>query len=1200
VSDIFPTDLTTEIVPDDDTPIALPSNASPLLAPPDARTIRDELQKMIFNDLLGPAGGAEEEIGDEADNVRDRYILGVLAPRYRAAKEEGETDDSGIAVASGDTSEESPDTGAPQRGTMFPSSVGMSFHVAPDANHFLLSVSWGRYVRVPSEKLTNDKGEPRLVWKRIPVSATKAVPLTKGLTADWSPCEDCPEVQVRGLIRRKDGDPDFTVTLFLVNNQKEKAQTRDDSWLFQCHLSVEAPGKAPIFIKREMHRKRNKLDSEIYREMKTLEMQYRCTAEFAVGHGIAVRAERDDNDALRACRLQTDALPTVEVPSIDPAKLADLTLDMKELARTADADLPNVLSPLTDAYSAWIETEKARLASGADYLGAYNDTSTDNIGGRAMENCEVACTRIRAGIALLASDPDAADAFRFANQAMWLQRIHALYAEKQRNGDTTVTKKDLDIPDNRTWRPFQLAFILLNLPGITQLDHVERKPSPHDAIADLLWFPTGGGKTEAYLGLTAYTLAIRRLQGTVAGRVGEAGVAVLMRYTLRLLTLQQFQRAAALMCACESIRREALAKGNPKWGKFPFRIGLWVGNKTTPNTTAQSDEAVKARRNNKYGGVAGSGDPAQLTFCPWCGSEIQPGRHIEVNLHRKRTLVYCGDPLGKCLYSKAQSPGEGLPIVVVDEEIYRLLPSLLIATVDKFAQMPWNGVVETLFGHVTGWCERHGFRSPDLEDTDSHPAQGGLPAARTIPHAPLRPPDLIIQDELHLISGPLGSLVGLYETAVDYLGTWEVNGNPVRPKVIASTATIRNALTQVHKTFNRRVHVFPPQGLDAEDNFFARQSDIANRPGRLYVGVCAPGRRLKSVLIRVYLAYLAAGQTLYETYGKAADPYMTLVGYFNSMRELGGMRRLVEDDIRAGLNHVDRRGLKKRRLRPVQELTSRMPSTDIPKILDKLEQAHVPDGTGKSFPIDVLLATNMISVGVDVKRLGLMVVANQPKSTAEYIQATSRVGRTYPGIVCTVLNWARPRDLSHYERFEHYHLTYYQYVEALSVTPFAPRALDRGLSALLVSCARLSERKFNANADAKNIQTQDPELGIIRDAIARRASEVEGVEVGEHVRESIMARMDIWASRAQRMTGGAALGYQTRNDGKTFGLLQKPGSEPWQEFTCLNSLRDVEPMVNLILDNYGMDDVTDGATQTQQPIQPVAAAPAAEEDELTL
>jgi len=535
-----------------------------------------------------------------------------------------------------------------------------------------------------------------------------------------------------------------------------------------------------------------------------------------------------------------------------------------------------------------------------------------------------------------------------------------------------------------------------------------------------------------------------------------------MRYTLRLLTLQQFQRAAALLCACEVIRRADV----PKWGDEPFRIGLWVGQRSTPNYTDEAEEIIKQLRQG--GRPSARGTVAQLTNCPWCGQPIRDGADILVETvaaGRGRTFQFCSDPLGNCPFSRRQAPDEGLPIVVVDEEIYRRLPSLLIATVDKFAQMPWKGETQMLFGRVTGYCPRHGYRSPDLEDKDSHPKRLGLPACRTQSLAPLRPPDLIIQDELHLISGPLGTLVGLYETVVDRLGQWTLNGATVRPKVIASTATIRRSASQVNSLYLRQVAVFPPAGLDVEDNFFARRRSSGEQsPGRRYIGICAPGTRLRAVLIRVYVAYMSAAQTLYVKYGAAADPWMTLVGYFNALRELGGMRRVVDDSVSSRLRKMDERGLAPRRIEQwtVEELTSRKGATDIPRILDRLEAGFDPaaqaqrkaSGQKPDFakaPYDVVLATNMISVGVDVGRLGLMVVASQPKATAGYIQATSRVGRSFPGLVVTVYNWARPRDLSHYERFEHYHATFYQQVEALSVTPFSPRALDRGLTALLVA-----------------------------------------------------------------------------------------------------------------------------------------------------
>jgi hypothetical protein len=576
-----------------------------------------------------------------------------------------------------------------------------------------------------------------------------------------------------------------------------------------------------------------------------------------------------------------------------------------------------------------------------------------------------------------------------------------------------------------------------------------------------------------------------------------------------------------------------------------------------------------------------------MKSCPWCGTTIEPGRDIRVSGYSggtARTLMFCGDTRGTCLFSERQSPDEGLPVLVVDEEIYRRLPTLLIATVDKFAQMPWRGEVQMLFGQVDGFCPRHGFRSSEVEDADSHTSSGRLPATKTVPHGPLRPPDLIIQDELHLISGPLGTLTGLYETAVDELCTWEVAGKRVRPKVIASTATVRRAEEQVHALFLRRVEVFPPQGLDASDSFFSIQRSPSEVPGRLYLGICAPGRRLKAVLIRVYVALLAAAQQLYDDSGKHADPWMTLVGYFGSLRELAGMRRLVDDDVRTRVFRMRRRGLASRSIGEPKELTSRLGSTEIPELLDRLALPFDPARTAPARgargearrgprPIDVLLATNMISVGVDVPRLGLMACAGQPKTTAEYIQATSRVGRASPGLVVTVYNWARPRDLSHYETFAHYHATFYQHVEALSVTPFAPRAMDRGLAALLVALIRLTGTRFNPNEAAGTIDPEDPSVRHAIDVIARRAEGVEeSKKLAESVRKMLESRVQHWSAEAAPKPGKPRLGYKSVRDGVTREMLKQAGMGAWEPFTCLNSLRDVEPTLDLVLEDGGLDD----------------------------
>ncbi len=1161
------------------------STPTPALAAPAPGDLRDALTEMVVADLMGPAGGSEEELDQREDHVYKRYLVGMLAPRGDQVTQE-ELDE--LATSDGDDGEEGPaESAAPAGASFFPSAMGLSFVVDTAETALSVEAEWGRYVKEESATQVTREGNPAKTFHRHPVVPPPLrLTLQDGAVAPQPPHPDHPEVLLQGKIRRTPGG--WVVTLFLVNQQEDPATGKrrragrsDDRWLFQPQLRVRGASGGAVFTRRRNARTDlTRMDAITREETETLEMLYRRHREFATGHGVAAHATLPAPLAERAVAVETEWVPRFEVPQQTPRTAADdpnlteVVLDMRALAEMPAAELAANLRRVHLAYGKWVEREGAKRSDPEEGLAEHRHAAD-----LALERCARAMARLLEGVELLESDPAALEAFRFANRAMALQRVRTMLSREVRKGERAPHEgaEALDIPENRSWRLFQLAFILINLPALTRLDHPDRSHETK-AVADLLWFPTGGGKTEAYLGLTAYTLALRRLQGEVGGRRGDHGVAVIMRYTLRLLTLQQFQRAAALLCACEVIRRDDPAN----WGDVPFRLGLWVGGKATPNTLANAAEVL--RQDNLGGRPSFSGTPHQLTACPWCGSEIR-GHHLRVYEAPGdigRCVTYCGDPLGLCPFSEREAPREGLPVMVVDEEIYRRPPSLLIATVDKFAQMPWKGETQMLFGKVSGLCPRHGFLSPEIRDAKRHHARGNLPPVASAPHGPLRPPDLIIQDELHLISGPLGSMVALYEAAVDELCSWTVNGARVRPKVVASTATIRRAPDQVKKLFVRQLEVFPPQGTDIRDNFFSLQRPPGPKwPGRRYLGLCAFGRRYPAAIIRAYVAHMAAAQLLYDRHGRVADPWMTLTGYFNSIRELAGTRRLVEDDIRARLRDADQRGLAKRRVRmgAVEELTSRKPGGDIPKILDRLDMVFDPAAEaarradreeGKRpapAPYDAILATNMISVGVDIDRLGLMVVAGQPKNTSEYIQATSRVGRSAhgPGLVCTVFNWARPRDLSHFERFEHYHETFYKHVEPLSVTPFSARALDRGLSGVLVSLIRLWDERLNANPMAGEIRDDDPLWGTVSKLLADRGGNaLDDTQVRKRLEDMFNRRRDEWLHRV-RQQEVHRLTYNTEA-GAFVPLLEKPTGGRWELFTCLNSLRDVEENVKLVLD----------------------------------
>jgi len=947
------------------------------------------MRRALRADLLGPQDGPYEVLANDAPITA--YLVGVLFPHTgQAAPTVGEEDDGGSAapdVVRGDDGQQGqPDLGVALTNLRKPSSMGLTFGVASGvASTIQVTVSAAQYMPEDEDGLpvTPTRGEARSTdqqrerWRRAPLECDP-VSVDVSVPGMQPPVPLCPGLELRVLVRTPDSAGVVTVTATIVNTLRTGEFDLQDAFsFFQPEILVSGPEGTLPFVERETGA------VAVDDEQALSRLLHRHAPSFAVGHGCSVawewappvvRAPMPDHAAVAFIR--TDFMPTHDVLLTDsnPA-IDDRALGMKGLADGSGDDVVAALTELLDGYQAWIADRRADVAglAGSDY---------EKVASEQIRLCDESLARMRRGVGLLADPdrPEILDAFRLANDAMARQRARSAWVKGGHVGT----------PDDASgrWRPFQIAFMLLCLEGVVDPDHDDRE------IADLLWFPTGGGKTEAYLGLIAFTVFLRRLRDGEDG----AGVTVLMRYTLRLLTLQQFERATVLICAMERLRTE-----RPDLGDVPISIGMWVGQSATPNSLADAEVQLDELRKNPQKSLQRK-NPVQLKSCPWCGDPLDAGNYT-VRIEACRMFVHCPNP--DCDFHD----GDGIPAHLVDDAVYDAHPTLVIATVDKFASMPWKPETGALFNLDLGTA----------------------------------PPELIVQDELHLISGPLGTLTGLYETAIDLLAK--------QPKVIASTATIRRASDQVSALFDRKVAQFPPAGVDSRDSWFAVETPREDKASRRYVGLFTPSGSQATLLVRTYAALLNAAQVAGETADPAVlDAYWTLVGYFNSLRLLSAAELQVLSDVRDRLELLGKSNESGvRSATSLIELSSRADSSQIPSRLKHLD-VKLPD----SNVLDVLLATNMISVGVDIDRLGLMAVMGQPQTTAEYIQATSRVGRRHPGMVAVMFNSARSRDRSHYEKFPSFHSALYREVESTSVTPFSARARDRGLHAVIVALTRLT------------------------------------------------------------------------------------------------------------------------------------------------
>lgn len=1300
-------------------------------------SVRTELLLSLRQEVLGPRESCYEVLPSKQD-PRNEFITGVLIPRDASdedAKEiEGEPETLGAGIdefGDDDSEEDIPVAAAPVLDPKsLPRSMGISFIVRATKGReacIAICATWARY---------RDEKDPqgKQVFKRVPNCYLTPEPISVTENRLISETD-----QVKISLRSVDcSESKYKVSIYLVNETslidplsesgKRRFQTGD--MIFQPQIRVVCGKNTELLPFDSFQPSSDKPEhGSLEEEDESLALIYREYQAYARGHLCAAVWKEIDPDRpcnqenpliwidgevvesqygkRQSCKFakpdcRTEYVPCYPAQSPNIDWQSDITEHSPELSTARLAETWNTtamreaLQPLVDGYEAWNNQQQAQVSE-LDYK--YHRAAN-----RHLAICNQARQRMQEAIDVIAQDEEVRLAFCFANKAIDLQ------ASWKRRGQ-----------DFR-WRPFQLAFVLINIPAIANPLHPDRK------TCDLLAFATGGGKTEAYLGLAAFTMGLRRLRSdkdTNGDRTGH-GVSVISRYTLRLLTIQQFRRALGLIVACEVLRVENLGTSRPVgwrpkdcrfsdrniWGTTRFSTGLWVGQNVTPNSFEGYPEpgAIPALKGEKA-----KGEPAQILNCPCCGSilavpkdglgagtytihlvmkgwialqslidqielleeleskpilsihnisnyqgyiilsitltvkkaskisdkkldcwwrdklkphctgaELVPfrisrpgyfkrsyrGRGGKENI--KNFEIHCPNhkcylntektwsekvPLSfnqRCIgpidipsnftwekpleaFKKSSNYSSSIPIsaFTVDEQIYSRIPSLLVATVDKFARLAFEPKAGAIFGNINRYCSREGYYR---DNTGYEPDS---PKNQRKDVNPLSPPDLILQDELHLIEGPLGSMVGLYETAVDTLCERMYRGKIVSPKYIASTATVRQSQSQVKCLFDRDVFQFPPLGLSAADSFFARTLanvhpiDIDTKgqhpSGRLYVAVCAPGKGAQTPIVRIYSSML---QSIWELKQKEyseddCDPFWTLVGYFNAIRELAGALTLYRQDIPERLKHnAEVMEVEARDLGEEIELSSRRDSTELPGLLTSLSQS-LPDAK------DIVLSTSMFGTGVDIDRLGLMIVNGQPKTTSSYIQATGRVGRSQGGLVITFYRSSRPRDLDHYEFFTGYHRAIYRYVEPITVTPFAARARERGMGPVAVSLLRQARAiqgtpvlsQWAADASYMRSARDSSELEAIKEIIRRR-SQIQLTTrrpPEDQVDIEVRGGFDFWQSAAEQESNLVYVEYAIEKEPTKSVVLGDDQHQQRPDLTVVfrnspSSLREVESM----------------------------------------
>ena len=1068
---------------------------------------------------IGPNG--EEVLPDPPKNV---YLVGTLGPSMlMMAMEQGTEIDQNVLVEAeseiqtggefgnvdvsdtegdGDADEDVEVSADKELGSA-QESIGVSIRIDSDVESIEVCLRGGGYKEIPVAQSN------RAWWIRRDILFYTTLSATESSSQDFSDGDI--DVQI-GIDVRTD-ESDTKVCTIWARNKGADVSTFVEATrktLFQVRLTADIVKEPKPYAPFTNH------------SANSLDLLYQTITLFSIGHGCDSKVEKI-NDIYRVSSI---SMPIVNVSGLTPdikkdgLKYAVGMNDLGELNPTAIKAVERILFD----YENWITIRRSEIRA--------IDPALQQIAKDHIDECERFLSDIKDGWQLIHSNDDISRCLRDASKAMSLQRVGSgaslravSFAEDGTLSVSGVSPHSTPSPQSE-WRPFQIAFILASLRKMIDEDAVNKNE------VDVIWMPTGGGKTEAYLGLAAFTILWEKLHQTRSGKNSIQNTKVLMRYTLRLLTVQQIQRATSLICALELTRREL-----PEvYGNAEVRIGAWLGNKVTPGK--RKDAVANFNAALRFGT-----DYVSITKkCPWCGAQMGRVHKKQVagfkltlipQTKEHRVLTYCPD--AACQFSSHSVVGpsgatleRGVPIFEADEDVYTSRPDFVVGTVDKMARISWRPESQQLFGLLKG--KRN-----------------------------YAPPRLFIQDELHLIAGPLGSINGLFEVMLEHL--CEADGGRA-PVLVAATATTKNYRDQVHALYARTARVIPPPGLTIDNSFFAVKDPDSQ--GKTYVGVCSGGHSGATKLQTNVLSVLSHQPPALESAGADPDPYWTNITFFSSRRSLGLLTSAVETTLKSRLNYMnalsgirtgdsvpDKVRRATRYIRSVRELTATS-SEDLSRVLADLEISRNEDKC-----VDLCFATSMIEVGLDIPRLGLMTVMGQPKSASQYIQVTGRVGRNHsaPGLVVTVLNSRISRDRAHYEGFSAWHERLYASVESASVTPFTTRALEKSAPSVLTAVLRIIGNCKNPSQDIAAYWNSACSV------LAARAAKV-GNTSSNHL-ATVLHALALIANRPEV----SQMKWTTEDEGKyepfAFAMGSTTSSVARPHWKILNSMRSVDQDANM-------------------------------------